>query len=153
MELEQPFIAAMSGTVFEEVKHLLSTASDILWVTAGDHPSHYAIHGMARSICKEDADVSIRTLQLGNNIRSQDDASVETIIKVTTANTKDSEFPANEHGIVQMSRISADPALSDWASGREFHVKKSSPLGQDGIARRLEIGELGRAGHAPLYGC
>lgn len=142
MELGEGLISEINEEDFAELRLLLTTASDVLWVTAGDDPAFFAIDGMARSIRNEDASVTIRTLHLPNSEVGPEMADV--IFRTATHNTRDSEFTVDQDGIAYVNRITADPVLSDRVGDQELSVMENTPLGKDGIARKLEIGELGQ---------
>ncbi|EME41547.1 polyketide synthase-like protein [Dothistroma septosporum NZE10] len=131
VELGRPLITFMSKTEFDEVKFLLTY-----------DPLQYAIDGMVLSIRNEDAGIRIRTLHLGN--QPEDSSLIESILRVATADTKDNEFSTNEHGVVQVSRISADPILSDWLDTLHFVEDKamSETLADDEVLLQVAYSGL-----------
>jgi hypothetical protein len=139
MEVKAPLITDLDAEGFQHLQQFFAAAADVLWVTAKDDPAMFAIDGMARSIRNEDAGTNIRTLHFSGVDRN----TAEIILRAATCNTLDHEFTV-EDGTVHSARITSDPDLSNRATGREVSVTEQVPLSKGGVARGLEIGELGQ---------
>ncbi|CAK4034819.1 fatty acid synthase S-acetyltransferase [Lecanosticta acicola] len=119
VEVTKPLIADMHRETFAELQRVFTTASDVLWVTAGDDPSLYAIDGMARTIRNEDAATRIRTL----HFRSAQGSHVADVVSLAAmSETKDNEFFVAEDGIARSTRIEEDVPFTDRIEGIETQL-------------------------------
>lgn len=108
-DLEAPLLFNLSADEFASIQRIISTASSLLWVTAGGllsgkHPELALTQGLARSVRSEQASIDFRTLDFDLGNVSVDQA-VGSIVRVALlqARSSDEILPTAREGEIAVS--------------------------------------------------
>jgi NADPH:quinone reductase-like Zn-dependent oxidoreductase len=124
-----PLLVTINEKEFEGVKHLTSTASSILWVTAGGiltgkKPEYAMTNGLARSVTSEQASLALTTLDF--DLETTSVSQLASIVAKTAARqSKKNDIHETgyvvSNGLVYVSRLVAK-------RGASINTVKSTPV-------------------------
>jgi zearalenone synthase (highly reducing iterative type I polyketide synthase) len=138
LELESSILEDLSQGGFESVKEIILSASNLLWFVGFKGPAASLITGLARSIRNEIAGLELCTLLAPVSAFESQSALVSAIITVATSSIRDNELRA-ENGVLQVSRLVEEEALSNAIAGLQRGEKVLTPLSQTVRPQKLVI--------------
>ena len=142
-ELEDTVLSTLNQEDFQFLHHLISKASDILWVTSDSKPTAAMASGLARSVRNESASLRFRTLQAMPKSIEVPDRLVNHVVKLTTYNTSDDEY-LEEDGMLKVSRALQDGPLNEELAAYLHGGKvELMPLGKAQGPQKLHIAAPG----------
>ncbi|KAI6355517.1 hypothetical protein MCOR25_008163 [Pyricularia grisea] len=142
VEISSAVIETLDEADFAKVKNLVSTTSQILWVTSETTEGiaiRGAVDGFSRSLSSEEARVSFRVVHFGQRVESDAEKMAEVIIRLGINNTRDHEFRVKVLGddfVVFTPRVAQDEMLSDYVQKKEGTVSEA-PVFPDESSKQI----------------
>ncbi|KAJ0418705.1 hypothetical protein BJY00DRAFT_314616 [Aspergillus carlsbadensis] len=138
LELESSILEDLSQGDFESIKEIILSTSSLLWFVGFKGPAASLITGLARSIRNEIAGLELCTLLAPVSSFDSQSGLVSAVVKAATSSVRDKELRV-ENGILQVSRLLEEEALSNAIAGLQRGEKVLTPLSQTVRPQKLVI--------------
>ena len=152
LELDQPFIYTMSGKVYSDVQHFLTSAHDILWIGTSEEqqprkPEYAAIDGLARVLRNERDDYRFTTVFLESREHFTQ-RQLQSILQVLDKNhfnpdpdpSQDEPEYIEMNGLLNIPRLIRHETLSQELQARSVPQRSGLKSIQDAPPLQLAIG-------------
>ena len=151
LEIERPMLYGMSSAAYSTVQGILTSANDVLWVTAGGgtalkDPAYGIVDGLSRAIRSENTDTQLTTLAL--DIKGSG-LSESQLLKICRLHSVNRDISNREFEYVQIKNLYMIPrAVQSSHLTQEIHRRslpqQSSTLSvSESPPMKLAIGSLG----------
>ncbi|TDZ14445.1 Highly reducing polyketide synthase ZEA2 [Colletotrichum orbiculare MAFF 240422] len=141
-ELDTSLLEDLSAQDFTLVKDVVLKASGLLWVTGFDGPAASIVSGLLRSVRRETASDSLRTLQFGQDL-PVGTAAVRAMARIVQSHTRETEFLVDDDGLVKTSRIFLDRLMNETIESLVGDQVRTQAVRDIDFPVKLAIGKPG----------
>ncbi|RYP18018.1 hypothetical protein DL767_009910 [Monosporascus sp. MG133] len=162
LEVEQEILASMGQEEMNQLRHIINTVTDLLWLTGGGmlnmpNPDLTLSNGLSRALMLEQPSLRFSVMDLGpiEHVLANLQVTLENVVRglATVQDTDDKEF-IQTNGLLYISRFGPDVALNSLFRRRlgtqepmrEIPIAKASParfsIGQAGVTDSIYFQQL-----------